>query len=90
MILRTNISNVIEELRPIVERARSNTGNIMSGNNNGNMSLASWLSTTHQSAVTAPSRENNSSTSTGAFQNLELISQKYNESSLHAKIMLFL
>lgn len=68
IILRTNINNVIEELRPIVERARSNTGNIMSGSNSGHVSLASWLSASHQPAVVAlPRDNNNASTSAGMF-----------------------
>lgn len=68
-ILRNNIHNVIEELRPIVERARTNTDSIMSVHNNGgNVSLASWLSNSHpQAALTAPSRETtNPTASTGA------------------------
>lgn len=66
-ILRNNIHNVIEELRPIVERARTNTDNIMYVNNNGNVSLASWLSNPHpQAALTAPPRETtNPTTSSG-------------------------
>ncbi len=59
-ILRNNINNVIEELRPIMERARTNTDSIMSMNNNTNVSLASWLTTPHQPAIAASSRETNS------------------------------
>lgn len=49
---------MIEELRPIVERAR-NTETIMSVNNNTNVTLASLLGASHQPAVTAP-RDTNS------------------------------
>ncbi|KAK7595576.1 hypothetical protein V9T40_013401 [Parthenolecanium corni] len=60
-ILRSNINNIIDELRPIVERARTNTDNIMSVNNDGNVTLASWLNSQH--AITAPPRDPNNPTS---------------------------
>lgn len=64
-ILRNNINNVIEELRPIVERARTNTDTIMSVNNNGNVTLASWLGTPHPPAVMAPRDTNNGVVNSG-------------------------
>lgn len=64
-ILRNNINNVIEELRPIVERARTNTDTIMSVNNTGNVTLASWLGTPHPPAVTAPRDTTNGAANSG-------------------------
>lgn len=66
-ILRNNINNVIEELRPIMERARTNTDNIMSVNNNGNVTLASWLSNSHQPAIAAPRDSNEATVATGSY-----------------------
>lgn len=63
-ILRSNINNIIDELRPIVERARTNTDNIMSVNNEGNVTLASWLNSQHTTNA-SPRDPNNPTTSSG-------------------------